>query len=351
MPICIAGMHRSGTSLITRLLNLSGLDLGQAPDLQPANEHNPEGYWENRKFVAINDEVLTALGGGWDYAPTSGLETLPPETPRRLSEQARLLIREFEDREPWGWKDPRSSLLGPFWLSVIPDLRFVICLRNPLDVAASLYRRNQFSLPRSLELWKDYNARLLACTSPERRVITHYDAYFADAESELRRVVACLGLPMRAEAMQECAVATRTHLRHNRAYLHQLLGASVPREVFDLYMAMCEEAGWREGGGLSVSSGELQQQLAASVQAEIGTLRQDQAQFEALAAERDGLAAERDALRAALAGGEAELAWLQAELERRTRDYAAILCSTSWRITAPLRSWSLSAGLRRIARR
>ena len=36
MTICIAGMHRSGTSMITRLLNLCGLYLGPKTELSPA---------------------------------------------------------------------------------------------------------------------------------------------------------------------------------------------------------------------------------------------------------------------------------------------------------------------------
>ena len=95
---------------------------------------------------------------------------------------------------------------------MLPDLRFVICVRNPLDVAQSLYRRNQFSVPRSLALWTKYNQRLLAATRRERRVITHYDAYFSDPESELARVTAFLGLPMREETLAECALATRPEL-------------------------------------------------------------------------------------------------------------------------------------------
>src|SRR4051812_25570543 len=70
MPICIVGMHRSGTSMITRLLNLCGLSLGPEDELLPPNEFNTEGYWENDKFVKINDELLTHFGGGWDVVPT-----------------------------------------------------------------------------------------------------------------------------------------------------------------------------------------------------------------------------------------------------------------------------------------
>jgi hypothetical protein len=368
-------MHRSGTSLVTRLLNLSGLYLGQEHDLEPAAQDNPEGYWENQKFVRLNDRLLSELGGGWDFAPRPGLGTQETDGLRRLKEQARVLVREFEDCEPWGWKDPRSSLLAPFWLNVLPDLRFVICVRNPLEVAQSLYRRNLFSVPRSLTLWKEYNEQLLAATHPQRRVITAYDAYFGDPEPELTRVTAFLGLPMREETLAECALATRLDLRHNRAYVHQLLDSSVPREVFDLYMAMCDEADWREGGRRAESDagsdaapsqladrphpvrqtaggrvrGELQEQLTA-IHAEIEGVRRDQALTITLGAELQDRGAEVDQLQARLRGSEAEVARLQAELEVRTRDQEMILGSDSWRLTGPLRTRWLSAPLKTIAR-
>src|SRR5262245_46357503 len=69
MPICVAGIHRSGTSMITRLLHCCGVSLGAADDLLPAAPDNPAGFWENRRFLAVNDMLLMALGGSWSAPP------------------------------------------------------------------------------------------------------------------------------------------------------------------------------------------------------------------------------------------------------------------------------------------
>src|SRR5207245_9729407 len=66
MPLAIGGMHRSGTSMTARLLNVMGTYLGEESDLVPATPENPEGYWEHTGFVDVNDEILHELGGGWD---------------------------------------------------------------------------------------------------------------------------------------------------------------------------------------------------------------------------------------------------------------------------------------------
>src|SRR5215813_13113765 len=67
--VCIAGMHRSGTSMVARLLNLAGVYLGREDELIPANQGNPEGHWEHARLVEINDAILSELGGGWDCPP------------------------------------------------------------------------------------------------------------------------------------------------------------------------------------------------------------------------------------------------------------------------------------------
>ncbi|MEX0585828.1 MAG: hypothetical protein WD176_04250, partial [Pirellulales bacterium] len=67
--ICVLGMHRSGTSLVTRLLNLLGVDLGVSAALRPADRFNPTGYWEHQAFIDINDELLRRLGGSWRQIP------------------------------------------------------------------------------------------------------------------------------------------------------------------------------------------------------------------------------------------------------------------------------------------
>jgi len=61
--------------------------------------------------------------------------------------EARALVADLLPSTPWAWKDPRLCLTLPFWLEVL-DARpaMVVCLRNPLEIAASLAERNGFAL-------------------------------------------------------------------------------------------------------------------------------------------------------------------------------------------------------------
>jgi hypothetical protein len=145
MPVAIAGMHRSGTSLVAKVLCRGGLYFGKEEDIVGPADDNPDGFWENRKFVELSDEILSALGGGWDHLPELTEPWEDRDAVARLRTTARLLLGEFKGREPWGWKDPRNSVLLPFWQALIEELRVVICVRNPLEVALSLHGRNSLS--------------------------------------------------------------------------------------------------------------------------------------------------------------------------------------------------------------
>lgn len=241
--VCIAGMHRSGTSMVARLLNLCGFYLGEEKDLLPASDENPEGFWENLAFLEINEEILAHLQAGWDFPVPmqAGWESRPDLQPLRL--QAVQLIQQFTPHDRWAWKDPRNSITLPFWLPLIPDLKVVTCLRNPLEVARSLRNRNYFSAPASYHLWLAYNDRLFRSLDPARQIITHVDAYRKDARAELQRVLGLLGVGVPASTMEAATKAVTPPLLHQRAGLEELVAAHPPEGVVELYEQMCTLAG------------------------------------------------------------------------------------------------------------
>ena len=135
MPICIAGMHRSGTSMVTRLLQGCGLFLGPKEELG-FDSNDGEPHYENVRFVALNDEILNRQGGSWNNPPefSAGWERRPEvET---LTRQAKKLIKRLTVQHYWGWKDPRNSLTLPFWRRIVPDLKGCHLLEKPFGGGA-----------------------------------------------------------------------------------------------------------------------------------------------------------------------------------------------------------------------
>lgn len=242
MPLCITGMHRSGTSMIANILHECGLDLGPAEDLLPANVGNPEGYWESRSFLRLNDAILNALGGSWDQPPPDALGWENGPALDRFRSQARKLARRFQGREPWGWKDPRNCLTLPLWRNVVPDLKVLICVRNPLAVAESLRARDGIPFADTFHLWRTYNRRVLATAPPGERLVTHCESYFHDARAELRRVLAWLDMRTTEERLEHARTRINSSLVHHRVTVDELVEAGASAELVQCYLDLCEEA-------------------------------------------------------------------------------------------------------------
>jgi glycosyltransferase involved in cell wall biosynthesis len=188
-PICVLGMSRTGSSLTTRILNLSGVELGPQEEMREPMPANPEGFWENAPITRINERILKSFGGSWHDPPPlpPGWELAEKLEPER--EQARaLLAQTFAGHELWGWKDPRNSITLPFWQRLVPALRYVICLRNPVDVAASLERRDEIEAGAAFEQWLAYVASALVNTAGWPRVLVSYEEYFGDWRAPLARL-------------------------------------------------------------------------------------------------------------------------------------------------------------------
>src|ERR1700683_2318168 len=111
--VLVLGMHRSGTSALTKGLEALGVDLGS--NFNPATPDNPTGFWEDKHFHALNEEMLKHLHRSWDDMQLvesdtvlSGIEGFFP--------RAKALLDDFlRDKFVAGLKDPRFSLLLPFW--------------------------------------------------------------------------------------------------------------------------------------------------------------------------------------------------------------------------------------------
>ncbi len=194
--ICVLGMHRSGTSLLSRVLNLMGVSLGPNEHLMRPRSDNPRGFWENTALSGINDRIFSMYGGSWDntpHFPESWQEN--PELDALKAEATGIIKRDFSGAALWGFKDPRTSLTLPFWQTLVPDMRYVIVIRNPLDVALSLLRRDGFSLEKSSSLWVNHLSSAFKHTSGKQRMALFYEDFMEHRAIEIKRLAEFIGRP------------------------------------------------------------------------------------------------------------------------------------------------------------
>lgn len=225
------------------MLNVSGLYLGEEEELFAGRPDNPEGFYEHRRFYAINDRILQVFEASWDVPRALAVGW---ETDCRLDaiyEDAKNLVAEFQDHPHWGWKDPRSSLTIAFWRRVIPDLKIVVCLRNPVDVCGSLTKRGYASTRFGFELWQAYTDAIERQATPESSLVTHYACYFKDVVGELKRVVEFCGLSPDESQLNEAGLTVNQSLRHNDSGLLELFAAKPDLSLVNCYLEACKRAG------------------------------------------------------------------------------------------------------------
>jgi hypothetical protein len=241
MPICIAGMHRAGTSMVARLLEGCGVDLGGAANFAPPAPDNRDGYWEDLRFLALNERILDRFQGAWDHPPAlpKGWEGSSRVEPERRDAGALVQTRS----EPWGWKDPRNSLTIPFWRRALPGLRVIVCVRNPLEVADSLRARGYTSQRFGLALWESYHRAIEETVDSSFGLVTHYESFLADPRAELERVLGFLGLQPSAGLREAVLSAASPGARHQRRTSADVEASGLSAEGKRLYAALCDRSG------------------------------------------------------------------------------------------------------------
>ena len=326
--VCVGGMHRSGTSLATRLLNLLGVYLGPQDRLIPPRVGNPLGFWEHQKLTDLNDAILVRLGGTADEPPSFAADWGRDSKLDDLRLQARAIIREdFADAALWGWKDPRNSLTLPFWQALLPDMRYVVCVRNPLGVASSLEKRDGYPFAKSVDLWVTYTTGAIEHTAGKPRIFVLYENLLGDWQAELGRLAEFIESPVQPDDPQlqtQAQAFIQEELYHHRFTLREAVDApDLPLTAKFLYFSLCALDQGPRSGCLGGVIGE--QELAEALNILTTCIKEEQiaqqqkvallTDLGALLAQKEVALAEKNA---ALAKTEAELRGLQARYDIAT---------------------------------
>jgi len=222
-PIIIIGMHRSGTTMLARIFNTIGITMGK----------ELSGNSESLFFQNLNREILKKYGGRWDdIAPViekmHSTEVVDKEAERinAILFGRKAIMDVFPIRHKflladglrpglWGWKDPRNSITLPIWLRIFPNARVIHVIRNGIDVAISLYRRETIrgkahpdysnhaqDFKYCFRLWELY---VQACWEELKKVSTkdymeiHYEDILKTPGEKVKSILAFLGKEINAK--------------------------------------------------------------------------------------------------------------------------------------------------------
>lgn len=196
--LIVVGMHRSGTSALTRVLNLLGCDV-PSDLIDPLPDENPLGFWESRAICDLNDSLLRSASSHWrDWLPLNLDNIFVPET-KQFQKRARVILdQELGDSNLFVLKDPRFCRVLPFWLNVFEGAniapRFVLPIRNPLEVGASLKERNGFTLEHSFLIWMRYLLDAEHFSRGQPRVFVGYEQLLSHWSQTIEHISNKLGV-------------------------------------------------------------------------------------------------------------------------------------------------------------
>jgi len=301
--VLVLGMHRSGTSALTRVLNLHGLALG--PELMPAAADNPTGFWEHGGAVAIHERLLAALGMDWDDPrplPEDWQST--PAAREALAAIGAVIDRDFAGHAAWAVKDPRLCRFVPLWRTAMQargiDVGVVLVSRHPDEVAASLGARDGLPSGIAQLLWARYLLDAIAGSEGTRRHVLRYVDLIEDWRTSMAGIERTLDLALQADPAAVDAFL-QDGLRHHAA-------SGLPATLVAPLHAAIDAPGADPAGA---------------------AVRDAAASFEAMllpaASALEGLAGRISVLRTAMSGVRAEKDHLQGELDTQGRWSASVV--------------------------
>lgn len=228
--ILVLGMHRSGTSAVTRVLSLLGAALPKT--LMPPQDANQAGYWESVAVMAINEELLARAGSRWDDWAHLDEKSLSADDLAVCERQFADTVRTEMGNAPLlVLKDPRIARLAPLYLRVMRargfDVHCVHITRNPFEVAGSLQKRDEFPTEFSLLLWLRHTLAAERASRGYDRIFVTYDDLMSDGTGTVRRLArwgSGFGLSATADSINTASGHIQGGLRHfidSEDWLHE----------------------------------------------------------------------------------------------------------------------------------
>ncbi len=223
--IIILGMHRSGSSCLTGILQDHGLYLER---INEYNRFNLRGTRENTEINLLNDDVLEFNSGSW-FSPPCEIKWN-----NKLAKRRDRIIRRISLKAcggAWGFKDPRTLITLPFWMEGLDRVKLIATYRNPTSVANSLALRDEISLTTSEghKLWKVYNIKLLLYISKWEFPLVSFDRNCIEYCIVLEKALTELGLqefrPKSLDFYDESLIHFNTRVNEE----------SMPKDVLEVY--------------------------------------------------------------------------------------------------------------------
>ena len=188
------------------------------------DSHNEGGYWESPKVADLNDAILASAGSSWDDWEKLDPAWYESSVAEGFYNQALAILGDqFGESPLFVLKDPRICRMLPFWKEALErfgaSVRVVVPVRNPMEVAASLKKRDAIDTPFAILIWLRNVLAVEADSRDLRRTFVDYDGLLQNVQASGDRLAAKLDLrwPSSSKrARSAVAASLKPALRHHR---------------------------------------------------------------------------------------------------------------------------------------
>ncbi|TCP58407.1 hypothetical protein EV663_1281 [Rhodovulum bhavnagarense] len=248
--LVILGMHRSGTSALAGMLQILGCD--QPATLMVPTKDNEKGYFESLRIYPFHTRLLASAASSWnDWLPINPGWFQSPRADEFREEAVTIMGEEFAKSRLFVLKDPRICRLVPFWETVMSDIgaepRYILTHRNPLEVAASLEKRDGLAREIGLLTWLRHMLDAEAGTRGRPRTFTNFAQLMENwagvaqkIQDDLDVTLPRLSLSVAPEMEEFLSEGLRHHVQNRDRVLKNPLLSDWVRNTYDIFERWAE---------------------------------------------------------------------------------------------------------------
>jgi len=181
----VMGGHRSGTSLVSGLVEACGVYWGESGDLKSADLRNPAGFLEHDEFFYLSRRFLDEARYGTENDVHLNLDLRAKGIKGKLSRfltRTRMLnlLKKFSrGKDKWGFK--MFPIFLYFWKNYIPSPKIVGVFREPVSAAHSIVNFHiggRYTFEQALGFWNNSNRHLLYHLAVNDGILIKYEDLF-----------------------------------------------------------------------------------------------------------------------------------------------------------------------------
>lgn len=220
MSVFVTGIPSSGIALVARILKGLGFYFGAANDyIIPEDDNKQNSIYVRRDIIQLNNQLLNGFDASWECPRLlTGKYCLDTEESQLRSrvEKADQVLASLYRHGAWAIADPRLCLTSAFWLRRVPKARWLICVRDPSEVAAALADTHSLTQNFGMKLWPIYYEAILNGIITDTRFILDYNFLLNDPHGQIQRLAKWLGIDLDSILLDDIVGLVRNDVGHHR---------------------------------------------------------------------------------------------------------------------------------------